>query len=128
MNRDNLMYYSKNYNIKDLLNIELKVLLKAPLHSTQFHSTPSTPLHSQPNLFQFYVNFAKTMKLRRRDAVLKVTLRGKEGKEGKEGEKSGGGGGKGREVRRWVVKPTWPEFVSYILATKRSQDVSSKQK
>ena len=77
------------------------------------------------------MNFAKTMKLRRRDAVLKVTLRGKEGKdgkEGKEGEKSGGGGGKGREVRRWVVKPTWPEFVSYILATKRSQDVSSKQK
>ena len=33
--------------------------------------------------------------------------------------------GRSRSYSRWVVKPTWPEFIAYILTTKRSTDVSS---
>ena len=34
-------------------------------------------------------------------------------------------GGRSRSYSRWVVKPTWPEFIAYILTTRRSTDVSS---
>ena len=31
----------------------------------------------------------------------------------------------GRTFSRWVARPTWPEFIAYLLTTKRSTDVSA---
>ena len=92
-------------------------------------------------LFQFYVSLAKTLNLHRLDAELKVNVEARSGKRGRFGErkhKNIPGGqkrkakvvgdetvGRSRSYSRWVVKPTWPEFIAYILTTKRSTDVSS---
>ena len=89
--------------------------------------------------FQFYVSLAKTLNLNRRDAELKVKVEVRRENRRRPGErihKSIVGGrkrksvgdqtsGGSRSFSRWVVKPTWPEFIAYILTTKRSTDVSS---
>ena len=92
-------------------------------------------------IFQFYVSLARTLNLNRRDAELKVKVEARSGKRGRPGERSDKNivdsrkrkakavgdqtGGRSKSYSRWVVKPTWPEFIAYILTTKRSTDVSS---
>ena len=56
--------------------------------------------------YTFYLRLAKTLRLKRTDAILPSKKKGK--------------GGRGRRV----AVPSWPEFVSYILKTETQHDVS----
>ena len=63
-----------------------------------------------------YAAMARTLKLKRRDAVLEVRYKPRRGRKG------------AKEVvtRRPISVPTWPEFVKFILVLPTVKDVSSK--
>ena len=62
-----------------------------------------------------YAAMARTLKLKRRDAVLEVRYKPRRGKKG------------AKEVvtRRPISVPTWPEFVKFLLVLPTVKDVSS---
>ena len=63
-----------------------------------------------------YAAMARTLKLKRRDAVLEVRYKPRRGRKG------------AKEVvtRRPISVPSWPEFVKFILVLPTVKDVSSK--
>ena len=65
-----------------------------------------------------YAAMARTLKLKRRDAVLEVRYKPRRGKKG------------AKEVvtRRPISVPTWPEFVKFLLVLPTVKDVSSTMK
>ena len=68
--------------------------------------------------YKQYMAMAKTLHLRRKDAVIEVKYTTKRKVKGK--------GSVVKEIKnkRDVSVPTWPEFVNYILLTGYSKDVS----
>ena len=67
--------------------------------------------------YKQYTNIARTLRLRRKDAVIEVKYKTK--------RKIKGQGFVEKEIvhKRDVTVPTWPEFVNYILHTSDSKDV-----
>ena len=67
--------------------------------------------------YKQYTTIARTLRLRRKDAVIEVKYNTKRKVKGK--------GFVEKEIvhKRDVTVPTWPEFVNYILHTSDSKDV-----
>ena len=66
-----------------------------------------------------YTNIARSLNLRRNDAVIDVKLKAKTRKEGKTNTKE-------RIEKKSISVPSWPEFVEYLLRTSNEKDVGCK--
>ena len=66
--------------------------------------------------YKHYVNIAKTLNLKRNDAVIDVKLKVKNKKNGKSQTKE-------TIEKKSISVPSWPEFVEYLIRTSPDKDV-----